>query len=144
MLDAGSDMEAVHRSRIVTLKAQHRSLSELGVEVAVLAEALPHSRPERLAAEVHHRREGPRDQGGAGFVGADAPHGVGKISLEAGGKVQLLREKGASVDVGGAVDLVQTVEARDADLLEGLALDFTYHLDILLLGRRAVAYHIEY
>ena len=144
VLDAGGNVEAVHLAWIVALKAEHSRLAEFGIEVAVLAEALPHTRPERLAAKVHHRREGPGNQGGAGLICADAAHIEGKPAFKTGGNIDFLREEGSPVDIGSAVDLIQAVEARDADFFNGLALDFPYDGDIFLLRRSAVAYNIEY
>ena len=94
--------------------------AHLGAQERVLAEALGHAPPPRVAGDVDHGRVGPRDAAGAGLGGGDGGAGAGDVGAEGGGHGQGRGEDGAL-----AVDDVQSDEQGDAvrGLLDGGALD---------------------
>ena len=123
MLDAHGHVLQADVVRVGTLQGDRLHAGHLGLQVRILAPALPLARPARVTAEVHHRGEHPRALRGAGLVGHRVAHHLRVIAVEGGSKVDFLREEGAVGQVGGAVDHVQAVDARDADVLHRALLD---------------------
>ncbi len=143
MLHADSNVVAINMIRVVTLKSLGLGHGHLGVEIRILAETLPLTRPDRIAAKVHHGREDPRHHSSAGLVSHRPAHRPGMFPIECRGKVYLLREQGAVRQVARAVNHVQTVQAWNADLLHRFFLDFVYEARRLLMGARHISKSVQ-
>eukprot|EP01022_Parablepharisma_sp_SALTPOND_P020757 TRINITY_DN385_c0_g5_i2.p1 TRINITY_DN385_c0_g5~~TRINITY_DN385_c0_g5_i2.p1 ORF type:complete len:1301 (+),score=540.87 TRINITY_DN385_c0_g5_i2:9683-13585(+) len=107
VLHAGHD--AIGGDRLaLALQGMHRDLGDARDQVGVFAETFGGAAPARIAADVHHRREGHVDAVGGGFLGGDA-HGAGHhIHVPARCQAQADGEGGAM-----AVDDVVGKEHRD-------------------------------
>ena len=115
----------------------------LGLQVRILAPALPVARPAGIAAEVHDRGEHPRHLGGTGLVGHHTAHLEGVVTVEGGAEVDFLRIEGAVREVGGAMDHVQAVKAGNADVLHRAFLDLGDEGGRLLPVQGAVVHHVQ-
>jgi hypothetical protein len=114
----GSKQRVEHRPRIFLLP-DHRLASHHRRQVDIFAIRLEEARPERLASEIHHRREVPRNAGGARLVCRDlvlAPH-EGRIP--GGGHREVLGEDRPADHVVEAVHRVDPIDHRDRDPLAG-------------------------
>ena len=143
VLSARCYVELVDVVRVVALETLHSLDSHLSIYVAVLAEALPHARPARVAAEVHHRRVGPRNAAGAGFVSRNLASAAHELAVERSRHVDALRKQRAVEGVGGAVNLVDAVDARNAYFFHRLVLNLAYHVGPNLLFLCHVERHVE-
>ncbi len=136
-------MLVVYMVGIAALESQHSLAAHLGVQIAVFAVVLPHARPARVAAEVHHGSIGPRNASGLGFIGRDAGAFARQSAVEGGSHVDALGEERASLRVGRAVNLVHAVDAGDAHRLHRLLLDAADDLLPLLRRLRHAGGYVE-
>ena len=128
MLYTYGNVLVVNMIRILSLKGFRLSHRHLSVQVRVFTITLPLPWPDRIPAEVHHRREHPRNHSGPCLVSHDLTHRTGIFTIECRREVYLLREKGSVVQVACAVDHIKTIDARDSDLLHRLFLDLAHKL----------------
>ena len=143
MLDAHRGVLQVDVVGVSALDGHRLRAGHLGLQIGILAPALPLAGPARVAAQVHHRREHPGHLGGAGLIGHRMAHHRRVLAVERGAEVDLLRIEGAVGQVGRAVDHIQAVDARDADFLHRDLLDLPDHRGRVLARMRAVVHHIE-
>ena len=96
MLCTCSDVVRTDMVRIITLHTSYLSDSHLCIDICIFAETLPHTRPCRISAEVHCRRESPWDIGRTALICRNLSHIVRMLTVEGGGNSNFLREKGSS------------------------------------------------
>ena len=143
VLDGNGHVLQVNVVGIGALQGQGFLAGHLGLQIGIFAEALPDTGPAGIATEVHHRGEHPRHLRGAGFVGHGRTHLPGKLAVEGGAQVDLLRIQGTFVDIGRAVNHIQAVDAGNADSFHGLLLNLAHHGGRMFAGVGGVMHHIE-
>ncbi len=114
MLHAGGHIVGAYIVGSVALKSEHTLAAHFGVEIGVFAIVFPHSRPTRVASEVGDRRISPRNACGACLICADFGTAACEAAVESGAHVYTLWEKCAAEGVCSAVNLVDTIDARNA------------------------------
>ena len=112
MLCTCSDIVWTYMIRVLTLHTFYLSDSHLRIHICILAEAFPHTRPLRIASEVHCRRESPRNVCSTAFVCRNLTHIIGMLAVESSGNVHLLREKDTTGNIRNSVDMVKSVKTR--------------------------------
>ena len=143
MLGAGSHVIGTEVVGVVALIAFDFGFHHARINYGVLAEAFPNASPARITAEVNHGIVYPRAVSGTAFVGSDFSTGACQFSIERCGYVDGLREQRASLCIGDAVVVVQTVDVGDTDMLHRLLLYQPNPLLPLFDGGGAGAWRIE-
>ena len=143
MLQGHGAVVGVDMVRVLTLDGDGLDAGHLGLEVGILAEAFPDARPARVAAEVHDRGEHPRALRGTGLIGHRLAEHAGIFAVERRGDIDLLRIEGTVGKVGGTMDHVESIDARDADEFHGLLLDLADHRGGLLAAVGGIVHDIE-
>ncbi len=126
MLKAGSYVIVANIIKILSLQAFHHFTPDCSSQVTILPVAFPLAWPCWLTSHIHYRTECPWDPGRACFIGGDFPCPAGQFLVEGGCHVYALRKQGAIGHVGGPMDLVQAVKARNPYGFQGFVLNNFY------------------
>jgi len=112
----------------------HEGLTHRGPEVDVLAVCLPEARPDRLATDIHHRVEIPRDAEARISSAVTSPTPCMSAGSHVAACADGLGEQRGPEGVRRAVDGIDTVQHRDlqARLLRGDVLDLADDLPPVL------------
>jgi len=117
MFQTGCHMVLVYSIRIFSLESFYCFDGHLGIDVTVLTIAFPHTRPARIASQVHNRSICPRDTTGFCLVGRYFARTAYQFAVEGGRHVNSLWKEGTVKGIGCTMNLVYTIDTRDANLL---------------------------
>ena len=143
VFQAHCHMFGIYPVRIISLKTESELYTHTALHQRVFPETLPHTRPALITAQIQGRSENPRHVAGPGLIGTDIAHNERKFIVKGRGHSYLLREKGSSQSIGSSVNLIQTIQTRDAHLIQADILNLLDKLPVCPGGISHVLHSIQ-
>ena len=117
MLNADCHIFRANRIRVTSLQSTGQRHAHTALHERVLAEALPHSRPTLVSAQIEGWSEHPGNIAGPCFIGTYSTYIVWQIIVERRRQTYLVREKNGSESIRCSVNLVQAIQTRYSGLV---------------------------
>ena len=123
VLRAGTYVILVDMIVVITLITSDLCHHHLSVYNGILTETLIHTRPARIATQIHHRVKHPGTVGCTTLISRNLRTSTSQFWIKRSTEVDRLREKGSTLRISHTVVVIQTIDIRDAQILHRLLLN---------------------